>query len=419
MFVKIRTVTLIAIFIACGFPVNGFSQHLYNPRAIENLDDAFEEAKLEWSHAIHDIRGGLGTLTNKGLVVISGDSKAIRTIDKNGKTVWEKGMPENEFAIVVESSHDGRYLCLLSIRFGSEASDYYQILSSDGQTLWGDDIPEYPPRDAIQFSESGDYSIFIYDHITVSESATGRISWRTSLRSSPGQWTKRLSNWGLDKLVFVDHRNNLMVTALATGKTLWKQSPESWIESENRGHFVNIVPSKDGSLLVAAIVYGDRFGTREIRGFDQNGVLLWNRRSEGREIPIGITPDNRFLASITTTKDSKPPFPILKLTNLKLTNMTTGAVVWTIQQVKLLGESAAFVNNRMFFLSSADGTLVIAIDSAGQLVNQFLLADKGISYYGFRTDRQLTTGQNAQRVFFLLREGYGKQSVFYIESMDP
>ncbi|MXW04993.1 MAG: hypothetical protein F4Z81_08000 [Gemmatimonadetes bacterium] len=205
-----------------------------------------------------------------------------------------------------------------------------------------------------------------------------------------------------------------MVTELASGKTLWKQSPESWIENDIQGYFVNIVPSRDGSILVAAMSYGDRYGFREIRGFDQDGVMLWNRRSVGREIPLGITPDNRFLASITTSKDIEPPFPVLKLTN-----MTTGSVVWTIQQVKLLGESAVYMNNRMIFLSCADGTLAIAIDSAGHLVNQFLLADKYISYYGFRSETQPTSGQNAQRVVFLLREGYGKHSTFHIETMDP
>lgn len=173
---KIRAVTLIATFIACGFPVNSFSQYLYNPRAIEHLDDAFKDAKLEWSYADHDIRGGQGTLTNKGLVVISGDSKAIRTIDKNGKTVWEKGMPENEYAIVVKSSRDGRYLCLFSIRFSSEVSDFYQLLSSDGQTLWGDNLSGDPGSDfALFFSESGDYSIYREDHLTVSETESGRI----------------------------------------------------------------------------------------------------------------------------------------------------------------------------------------------------------------------------------------------------
>ena len=413
MFGKIRAVTVIATFIGCGFPVNGFSQHLYNPQVIEHLDDVFEDAKLEWSYANHDIRGGMGTLTNKGLVVISGDSKAIRTIDRNGQTVWEKGMPENEFAIVVKSSHDGRYLCLFSIRFGSEVSDYYQILSSDGQPLWGDNLPGDPGDDfALFFSESGDYSIYRKDHLTVSETESGRILWRLSLPFYNNNM--RVHEWGLDRLVFVDHRSVLMVTELASGKTLWKQSPVSWIESDNRGYFVNIVPSRDGSTLVAAMGFGKRYGYREIQGFDQDGVMLWNRRTEGREIPLGITPDNRFLASITTTIDREPPFPVLKLTN-----MTTGSVVWTIQQVKLLGESAVFMNNRMFFLSSVDGTLVIAIDSTGHLVNQFLLADKDISNYGFRSETQLTSGQNTQKVVFLFRKGYGKQNTFHIESLDP
>lgn len=412
MKVKIRAVTLIATLLGGVFPTSGLAQHLYDPQVIEKLEDVFGDAKLEWSYFNHD-KEEWGTLTDKGLVLVSDEHDSIRTVNKNGITVWEKGMPENEFALGLDSSRDGRYLCLYSIRFGSEGIDYYQILTADGQTLWGDDFPQYPPKKAIQFSESGDYSIFIYDHITVSETASGRISWRTSLRRKPAYGgTKRLSNWGLDKLVFVDHRMNLHVTALETGKTLWKQSPESWIASENRGYLTNIVPSRDGSRLVVGMRYGSEY--TEVGVFDQYGVVLWNRRSEGRELPLGITHDNRFLASITTAKDNMPPFPILKLTDLK-----SGSVVWSMLQAKVRDYGAMVMNNRMFFRSGADDTLVLTIDTDGQLTNQFIVADRIIGYSGYRTDRQLASGQKVQKVVFLFREGYGKQTTYHVESMDP
>lgn len=411
MSIKIRIVTIIATFSSGVLPINGSAQHLFNPQVIEKLDDVFEDAKLEWTYSNHSRREESGTLTDKGLVLISDDRNSIRTVNERGISVWEKPVPGNATATGLDSSRDGRYLCLWYIK-SSDVTDYYQILTAEGQTLWGDDYPEWPSGPAPVFSESGDYTIFRYNHITVSETGSGRILWRLGLESG-GSSDPRASvrDWGPDKLVFVDRRMNLHVTALATGEAMWKLTSESWRVREDRGYLTGFVPSKDGSRLVVSVYHGSEYS--ETEGFDQYGGVLWRWRSEGREIPLGITPDNRFMASVTYTKTNKPSRPSLTVRDMK-----TGAEVWKIPQANV-GRSAAIMNNRMFFHSNAEGTLVISLDNDGQLTNQFLVADKFISYYGFRTDRQLAIGQKAQRVVFLFVEGYGTQRTFHIESMTP
>lgn len=395
---SLECIAIITTFLL-GAGLSGISsaQHTLNPRSITQLSEVFDDATREWTYTIQDEYDREPSLSDAGLVFVTGDSDIIQTIDRDGTIVWEKRAPEGMATVSARASPDGRFVRLVHLRF--ETRGTLELLASDGQTLWTKDLINLPK---IRFSRSGEYMlsapvVFSPEPVAVFETRSGYELWRIDGRAVA------IRDWGVDQLAYIEN-STISSVAVTDGRTLWTHLFDVMFLRDWRGAVVwRLTPSEDGKKLVVAV---RKIGATQIGGFDQTGNLLWKQNFDGAEVPLGITPDGRFLASKIHSNDN---------TQLKLIDVDTGAEIWTLH-VNVYEQDVVIINDRLIF-NTSKGVLVLTIDSKGRLLDQALLPQKSIEYVGLRNGPGSTQDRSLQKTVLMLMDTESERT-FFIESIE-
>ena len=393
-----RFAIIITFLLSTGLSDISSAQHTLNPRSITQLSEVFDDAEREWTYTIQDEYDRGPSLSDAGLVFVTGDSDIIQTIDRDGAIAWERRSPAGMVTVDVQTSSDGRFVHL--IHFRDERNRTVELLTSDGQTLWTKDLNSLP---STQFSRSGDYilsdpNIFFPTPVVVFETRTGYDLWRRDGKAVA------VRGWGEDKLVYVEN-NTISSADLTYDRTLWSHPFDVLFPGVGPGAMVwDIVSSENGRKLAVSV---RKRRTTRIGGFDQAGNLLWMQDVDGVETPLGITPDGRFLTSIMIYR----PGDI----QLKLSDADTGTEIWTLQ-AHVHDQDFVIMNDRLIF-SIKGGTLILTIDSSGRLRDQALLPGMSIEYVGLRSGLNSSQNQTSQQTVLLL-EDVQSERTFFIESIE-
>ena len=391
----VRFVIAATFILSTGVSGNAFAQHKFNPREITQLSEVLENAEREWTYTIQDEYDRLPSLSDIGLVFVTGESDIIQTIDGDGAVIWEKRSPEGMATVWVLASPDGRFVRMVHLR--DENNGTVELLSSGGQTLWTKDLM---PK--TQFSRSGEYMLsgpnfFFPTPVVVFETRSGYELWRRDGKAVA------VRGWGEDQLVCVEN-NTISSVDLTNGRTLWSHPFDVMFPGVGPGAMVwDIASSENGKKLAVSV---RKRRTTRIGGFDQTGNLLWRQDVDGVETPLGITPDGRFLAS-TIYKSGN--------TQLKLIDADTGTEIWTLQ-VQVHDQDFVIMNDRLIF-SIRGGVLVITIDSRGRLLDQALLPRKSIEYVGLRSGPDSSQDQTIQKTVLMLMDTESERT-FFIETIE-
>ena len=392
-----RFAIIITFLLSTGLSDISSAQHTLNPRSITQLNEVFDNAEREWTYTISD-GDRPPSLSDVGLVFVTGDSDIIQTIDRDGAIVWEKRSPEGMATVDVQTSSDGRFVRLVHLR--NEKNGTVELLTSDGQTLWTKDLNSLPKT---QFSRSGDYMlsdpiILFSTPVIVFETRTGHDLWRRDGKAVA------VRGWGENKLAYVEN-NTISSADLTNGRTLWSYPFDVLLPGVGPGVKVwDIVSSENGRKLAVSV---RKRQTTRTGGFDQAGNLLWMQDVDGVETLLGITPDGRFLTSMVYRPGK---------TQLKLIDADTGTEIWTLlARVYDVGFNV-IMNDRLIF-SKKGGTLILTIDSSGRLRDQALLPRMSIEYVGLRSGLSSSQNQASQRTVLLL-EDVQSERTFFIESIE-
>ena len=404
------------------------AQETLDPVVVSQLSEVIPDAEQEWKYYSREQHIPPGCLSAKGLVINSEDTVSFYSIDKHGKTLWTRLSPEEMEPAFVRCSRDGRYI-LAGHYDDQNNSNLYEILTSDGQILWSRVVPSYH-RIRYWIANSSEYIVFVrflteYDwtyNITVVDIDSGQNLWSKNTENVA------LVEWGSDKLAYV-YRDSLSVLAIDTGELKWRRSIDQMSGSSDaifsNSRRYNLVPSEDGTKLVVSAT-GYKRKERGIRVervgvFDQKGQLMWESENKAGT-PLGITPDNRFLVSIESLKGENSSE---YRDQLKLTNMSTGAMLWTLPGgFRKNGNWFVFLKDRLFLCFTSRyrgnlprGILMLDLDSSGQIARQTLLPIHGIESFSRRTEAWLSKNASAQREVFLVFEGGHDWGSYFIESI--
>jgi len=392
-----RIAIIITFLLGGGLSDISSAQHTPSPRSITQLSEVFDNAEREWTYTIQDEYDRGPSLSDTGLVFVTGDSDIIQTIGRDGTIVWERRSPAGMGTVSAWASPNGRYVYLVHRAY--DEGGIFELITSDGQTLWTKDLNG---RDWPQFSRNGDYilpspNILFPQPVEVVEARTGYTLWRKD-----GAAVKFLES-GSDHLIYIEN-NTISNVALTNGQTLWSHSFDVTSLGDRPGFVVwSMEPSEDGKKLAVAV---QKRSTTRTGVFDQTGNLLRRQDVDGAEIPLGITPDGQFLASKIDRPDN---------TQLKLVDADTGTVIWTLK-AGVYGRNVVIMNDRLVF-NTADGVLILTIDSSGRLRDQALLPGMSIEYVGLRSGLSSSQNQTVQRTVLLLMDVQSERS-FFIETIE-
>ena len=392
-----RFAIIVTFLLGGGLSDISSAQHTLNPRSITQLSEVFDDAEREWTYTIQDEYDRGPSLSDAGLVFVTGDSDIIQTIGRDGALVWEKRSPEGMVTVDVQTSSDGRFVRLVHLR--NEENGTVELLTSDGQSLWTKDLKSLPKT---QFSRSGDYmlsdpNVLFSTPVVVFETRTGHDLWRRDGKAVA------VRGWGENKLAYAGN-NTISSADLTNGRTLWSYPFDVLFPGVGPGMKVwDIVSSENGRKLAVSV---RKRQTTRTGGFDQAGNLLWMQDVDGVETLLGITPDGRFL----TSKIYRPGN-----IQLKLNDADTGTEIWTLQ-AHVFDQDFVIMNDRLIF-SIEGGTLILTIDSSGRLRDQALLPGMSIEYVGLRSGLSSSQNQTSQRTVLLL-EDVQSERTFFIESIE-
>lgn len=424
-----RSVVVTSILLGVSLSDVSYAQHTYNPRTVTQLSEVFEDAKREQTYCLGEGIERVTALSDMGLLVVRhnlDDSIIIRTIDDAGTIVWEK-RHEDLDRLYVTASPDGHFVLLFHTdRHLSEGN--FELITSEGQTLWTRHAVARP-----HFLRSGDN--LLLKGTSFLEQPDGVV---VDIRSGKEQWrideTYRIWEWGPGLVACLEKKNNtISVVDPTVGRSLWIESIESTFLTDFEGAPINdIIPSEDGKRLVLTLIKSlargtsgvshNRWKTR-IGSFNQFGRLLWSRDVDGHVTPIGITPDSRFIAA----RIFRPHLTQLsQARQLELIDANTGTVIWTLEY-RAWGGLPVLMNNRLLLTADgglsarggSDGTggsLILSIDSSGQLQDQAHLPHLRVRYVGFRNDLQTHGNQLVQRTVLLFGDGRSTPTL-HVESI--
>ena len=396
---SLKRIAIVIILLSdVGLSELSFAQHALNPRSITQFSEVFDDTKREWTYTIQDIvRRRPPSLSDAGLVFVTGESDIIQTIDGDGAVIWEKRSPEGMATVWVLASPDGRFVRMVHLR--NEKNGIVELLTSDGQTLWTKDLNSLPKT---QFSISGEYmlsdpNVFFSTPVVVFETPTGYDLWRRDGKAVA------VRSWGEDQLVCVED-NTISSVDLASGRTHWSHPFDVMFPGVGPGAMVwDVVSSENGKKLAVSV---RKRRTTRIGGFDQTGNLLWMQDVDGTETPLGITPDGRFLASMIYRSGN---------TQLKLIDADTGTEIWTLQ-AQVYDQNFVIMNDRLIF-SLREGTLILTMDSMGRLRDQALLPRMSIEYVGLRSGPSSSQNHTSRRTVLLLVDVESEQT-FAVDSIE-
>lgn len=408
MAVLSRSVIFLTLVFCGSLPDVIYAQHTLNPRSITQLSEMFDDAKMEGTYSLSQDYDRRPSLSDKGLLFVTDNSRTIQTIGEDGTVIWEKRSPERMATVVVKASPDGRYVLFVHILHEDYA--IYEFLTSSGQSLWK--ARKHRPS---QLSGSGGNLLLISDsrrlgrwegQIAVLEAHSGEELWRSH------ESFNVVREWGPDQLACIEN-GMISVVAPTDGRTLWSNSIDEGFLSYRPGRWVrDLVSSEEGKRLVLTMskqvikrIDGiDRKRTNmRMGGFNQTGTLLWSRDIEGIITPLGFTPDSRFLVAQMHTPENQ---------SLELVDADTGATIWTLQ-ARVFDNEYVLMNNRLI-LTKRGGILVLNLDSSGQLLDQALLSDREIMDIGFRTGSRTQQIKPDQRVVLLLRDIRSKRALYVV-----
>ena len=393
-----RIVVIITFLLGAGLSEISTAQHKVNPREISQLSEALGNVKREWTYTFQDKPTRGTSLSDAGLVFVTGDSDVTQTIDRDGTTVWERRAPEGMGTVSAWSSPNGRYVYLVHRVY--DEGGIFVLITSEGQTLWQKDLNGQKgwPR----FSRDGDYIltdpyILYWKPFEVVESRTGNTLWSKD-RAAVSSFES-----GLDHLVYIEN-TTISNVDLTNGHTRWTHSFDVTSLGDRPGlGFWSLESSEEGKKLAVAV---EKSFTTRLGTFDQTGNLLWRQDVDGVETLLGITPNGRFLATETGRPDHR---------QLKLIDADIGVVIWTLQ-TRVDGRNFVVMNDRLLF-NTADGILILTIDSLGRLLDQALLPRKSIEYVGLRIEPGSTQDRSLEKTVLMLMDTELERT-FYIESIE-
>lgn len=408
------------------------AQVVLEPRVVSQLNEVYADANQEWKYYSRESSYPPGCLSEKGLMIISKDSISFRSINENGSINWESRNPDGLEPNFAYCSPDGRYIFLgyKSKIHVKPVQILYETLTSDGQRLWG----KTGSRDTSHWiTGSSDYIVFYepYDHyngiynITVVDIQSGSEIWSDNLQKK--YHYDAPVEWGSDRLVYVSH-DSLAVLATHTGELKWRQpiGPIYGSTDSSRAESprLRLVPSTDGTRLVVSVVrYVEGKRRERVGGFDQYGQMMW-LSDNNAGTPLGITPDNKFLVSLVSFKGDNPR---KNYHHLKLIDMNTGTVLWTLPgRFRTSGGNwFVFLKDRLFLSfwpphfrdDLKRGILILNLGSSGQIESQALLWRYGIQSISLRSEAWVSQDSNTQREVFLTIEGGWDWGTYFIESI--
>ena len=393
-----RCLTIISTFVMSA-SLSGicFAQHTLDPRSVSQLSEVFDDAEREWTYTIQDEYDREPSLSDVGLVFVTGDSDVTQTIDRDGTIVWKRRAPAGMGTVWVLATPDGRFVRLVHLR--DESDGTVELIASDGRTLWTKDLSSLPKT---QFSSSGEYmlsdpNVFFPTLVVVFDTHTGYSLWKRDGRAVA------MRDWGKDQLAFVEN-NTISSVDLTNGRTLWSNPFDVKFPGVGPGAMVWDMVSSENGLKLAVSVRKRR--TTRIGVFDQTGDLLWRQDVDGVETPLGITPDGRFLATTNHRAGN---------TQLKLIDADTGAEIWTLK-VQVHDQDFVIMNDRQIF-SIRGGVLILSVDSMGRLRDQAIMPGMSIEYVGLRNGPGSSQDRPLQRIVLMLMDTESERT-FYIESIE-
>lgn len=425
MVVVNRSLVIVTLLLGSCISDVGYAQHTFYPRGITQLSDIFDDAKRERTYLLSEDYDRYPTISDKGLIVVESKwetQSIIRSIDEDGATIWEKRSPEGLDRVHVTASPGGRFVVLFYT--DRQLSDgTLELLTSEGKTLWTRHIVARPPH----FLNSGGYLLldgYSGEPNVVVDILSGEEQWRTDV-------SFRIQKWGPGLVGWLEKNNDSISFSVVdpiNGPSLRRQSIDEGYLNGIKGASIYGLTSEDGKRLVlrASKSVPDRYKKKTRIGvFNQFGILLWSRDFKGYITPLGITPDSRFLVA----KVYRPDQTIsLQARWLELIDANTGTVIWTLQDRGSSSSPVLLTNNRLFLnanrvkirgeeINTEHGTLILSIDSSGQLQDQELLLYNDIIHVGFRNDLQTSQKQSEQKLMLLLEEEWNHKRTLYVETI--